>query len=66
MKQPWKCDVCGKSGSVEYSKAQLWFHIVSEIGRDHKLVSPDCNGNAQKVFHGKKLVDKNGVAVIVA
>lgn len=65
MEQTWKCEICKKTGSVSYQKNELWFKVVSRIGKDHKQVSPNCKGNAQKVFRDQSLVDENNEAVIV-
>jgi len=65
MEQPWRCEICKKTGSVVYEEHEPWFTVMSRIGRDHRHVSPECKGNAQKVFSDRNLLDKNGVAVVV-
>lgn len=69
LTQLWHCDICSKNGSVEYFRGDAWFRVSSAIGKNHKSVSPECAGDANKVRNlgnGKfSLVDKNGITVIV-
>jgi hypothetical protein len=49
VQQKWKCDICGKEGSVNLPEHIDVMSVVDDIEDDHKKISPDCTNPVENI-----------------
>lgn len=47
--QPWQCDVCRQSGTVEYEPGAGILAVFSAVMADHRTASPDCEAGCEQI-----------------
>lgn len=40
--QPWRCEKCGASGSIDHARDATVYEVVEGLREDHQAASPEC------------------------